>query len=188
MGAASEIIIINGSGLVGKDEVIRITNQLLGPARSVYSFSTIDTVKEACRRFFKVDPERDKNDAKRRFWSDVKDAWTRYNDGPFHEVLALVGTLDNLDGPAAPSPLVFLHVREPAEIAKLKTHFGARCHRLLVRNPRPPVPATHADQNVEQAEYDFLIENDGNLDDLRARVQAFLREVLGPEIRFNRNP
>jgi hypothetical protein len=182
-----EIVIINGSGTAGKDETIRHASRLLAGIHSVYNMSTIETVKQACRNFFGVDPEHDKTDAKRRFWSAVKAAWVQYNNGPFLEMQKMIEVLDahHLYGDPAGRPIVFIHVREPDEIYKFKRHYGARCHRLLVRNKRARVPDTTADRNVESGFYDYLIENNADQDELCAKVQAFLREILGPDVRFN---
>ena len=95
-----EIVIINGSGTAGKDETIRHASRLLAGIHSVYNMSTIETVKQACRNFFGVDPEHDKSDAKRRFWSAVKAAWVQYNNGPFLEMQKMIEVLAFLSNPA----------------------------------------------------------------------------------------
>ena len=168
-----KIIVINGNAADGKDSFVRFVKEQFEGI--VLNHSTVDTVKAAAK-LFGADEQICKGDAERRLWSDMKDAWTRYCDGPFNEILHKADVFEKnvaVDQPA----LFFVHVREPEEIGKLKTHFGSQCITLLVKGANTHVPDNHADQNVENYEYDALIDNTGTLEDLKRSAKAFIENL-----------
>ena len=69
----------------------------------------------------------------------------------------------------------FIHCREPEEIQKFVDREEAKT--LLVRRPEVEnlEQSNHADQNVFNYNYDFIIENNGDLKDLRIKAMKFVR-------------
>lgn len=174
------VIIINGKGGSGKDTICDILNKHY----PVTNISTITKVKQAARLIFGWDG-RTKSDADRKFLSDLKDLWTKYNDGPFKYAMDQYWKF--IDKPeAAYKEILVIHVREPQEIEKLKKaidHGGyVRCVTLLVKSDRTEEHdyGNHADDMVEDYPYNYVYHNDGALEDLDQNFMRFFHTVMVP--------
>lgn len=164
------VFIINGTGGAGKDTVCEMFATLC-PTRSVSSITPIVEIA----RFAGWDGVKTRE--ARRLLSRLKEAFTEYNDLSFRYCVQQVQTfLESED------QLLFLHVREPEEIERLRKAIGPRCRTLLVR--RSGVSGhplgNRSDDEVEMYHYDAVIENNGTLADLSAKVKKFLRNLENP--------
>lgn len=75
-----------------------------------------------------------------------------------------------------------LDIREPKEIEKAKKAFGAKTI-LIKRNNVKIITSNMADAGVFDYDYDFVIENNGTLDDFYWTVYNFAKEnILNKEI------
>lgn len=165
------IIVLNGLPESGKDTFASfVAKHFKG---GVVMHSTIDTVKLMALDWFGVEFDVDKNLKKRRLWSDIKDAWTRYNNGPFKELKQLVCVLDKRDDDPV---CVITHVREPEEIARIKKEYGTRCATVLVKRMAVAGAevSNHADQDIENYLYDVTINNDSGVEDLERLAKRFV--------------
>ena len=168
-----KLIVINGVAANGKDSFVKFVDFYFpGP---VVNHSTVDTVKKA-GKLFGSDEAVAKTDADRRLWSDLKDAYTRYCNGPFKEIVKLVGELKNeiTDAPI----IMFAHIREPEELQKVKDEFGDECITLLVTGLNDHIPDNHADQNVMNYCYDIIIKNDSGIDQLENTAKKFVQSLI----------
>ena len=78
------IVIINGAGGSGKDTFVNfVKNYFPG---TVKNHSTVGVVKQAAR-LFGAKEELRKGEAERALWCKLKDAYTAYNDGPYHDAV-----------------------------------------------------------------------------------------------------
>ena len=69
--------------------------------------------------------------------------------------------------------VVFIHVREPKEIERLKIALNA--NTLLIKNDNIMSEfGNHADDMVENYEYDYVITNNGTLQDLEKSAKIFV--------------
>ncbi len=166
MGKA--VFIINGTGGVGKDTVCEMAAALC-PVRSVSSITPIVEIARSAGW------DGVKTPASRRLLSRLKDAFTEYNDLPFRYCMQQVEEFL-----AGSERLMFLHVREPREIERLRQAVGPCCHTLLVRRPgvSGQLLGNPSDDGVEGYQYDAVIENDGGLDELREKVADFVAAFL----------
>lgn len=162
-----QIFVINGSGGAGKDTVCQIAAQ----AYRVRNVSSITPIVEIAR-FAGWDGV--KTPAARRLLARLKEAFTEYNDLSFRYCMEQLEQFRQSPG----EQILFVHIREPEEIARFCAAAGAGCSTLLVRRPslaaRGPL-GNRADDSVEQFAYDHVLQNDGSLDQLRARVLDFLQ-------------
>ena len=73
---------------------------------------------------------------------------------------------------------MFMHIREPQEIEKAVKEFGAKA--ILVTNDKvETIKSNHADSNVFNYGYDFIIDNSGTLEELKEMAMVFCEnEVL----------
>lgn len=166
------IIIINGAATSGKDEVVKIAARLL-QSTEIFNLSTIDNVKEACNRYFGFNYDI-KDEKSRKFLSDIKDAWTEFNNGPFIDILVEIKYIKLHFN----NYIIFVHCREPSEIQKFKDYYKDKCVTLLITRPDITIPHNHADQNVNMYKYDYYIKNDGSINDLQEKVKEFINTIL----------
>lgn len=174
-----KVYITNGSAENGKDSFA----EFLAKYISVFKYSSIDLVKE----MFEVVGvnKKEKTEKKRKLWSDGKDLLTKYDDIPFKDITSIVVDFKNNK---IETEVLLIDIREPEEIARAVETFGAES--ILVRNPDAvKIESNHADRNVENYEYDYIIENDGTLEQLDKVAKMFCCDVIcGEHISNNHKP
>lgn len=160
-----KIVIINGSGGVGKDEFVNICSKLVKTS----NISSIDKVKDAAKIFGWGGGKTEKD---RLFLSNLKEVWDKYNGGSMayiaESICAFVRSEDQL---------LFIHVREPRNIDAIKLCF--ECETLLITSNRVnKIQSNMADANVEDYDYDHVIHNDYTLDHLKQSAELFIRYIF----------
>ncbi|MFA5558819.1 MAG: hypothetical protein WDA59_05090 [Methanofastidiosum sp.] len=161
------IYIINGSGGSGKDLFVQYCGHFL----SVYNISSVDKIKEAAK-ILGWNGEKDENS--RYFLAHMKYLSSRYNNHPYEYIKEQIEYfLENSD-----LDIMFIHIREPEEIDKVKKDFD--CKTILIRNSNvKEIKSNEADANVEDYKYDIVIDNSGTLDDLKKKVFDFINMIVG---------
>ena len=167
-----QIFIINGSGGVGKDTFVDLVsvelNDKLKHFHTVINYSSVDKVKEIAR---KIGWDGKKSEKDRKFLSDLKILTSSYCDMPFesmkNKMIEFLGDEE--------SKLLFLHIREPEEIERAVKAFKAKTI-LIVRDSVRHITSNMGDKNVFKYKYDFVIENNGTIEDLREKAKEFLKE------------
>lgn len=163
-----KVFITNGSATNGKDTFAK----MIGNYISTYKYSSIDLVKDMLE--FAGIPKEPKTEEKRLLYSDTKDRLTKYDDIPFKDVTSIVTDFKNNKIEAE---VLLIDIREPEEIARAVKTFGAET--ILVRNPNAiKIESNHADRDVENYEYDYIIENNGTLKQLEKVAEYFVREII----------
>ena len=112
-------------------------------------YSSIDKVKYIAKQ---CGWDGTKNEKSRKFLSDLKVLTSKFNNMP-------------------------LDIREPKEIEKAKKAFGAKTI-LIKRNDVKSITSNMADAGVFDYDYDFVIENNGTLDDFYWAVYNFAKENI----------
>lgn len=157
------VVIVNGQPESGKTTFENYVKQFMG-SNFVYIYSTIDYVKELA-----IDAGWDgsKTPENRKFLSDLKDLLTKWDDVPFKKTLKVAEAIKyemQYYGIDNNSWILFVDCREPEEIKKLVEATGGKS--LLIRRASHEIEAScHADKNVEEFEYDEILENNGELRD-----------------------
>lgn len=165
------IVIINGAPRVGKDTVCQIAEEILGK-KFCHSLSSIDEIK---RIALIGGWNGEKNPRSRKFLSDLKDLFSKFNDMPFNTIINKVKEImDEYDyyDIKENSYIIFIHVREPEEILRLVTKLNAIT--LLIKRENNEIISNHADSLVNDYTYDYTILNTGTLDELKKQVHQFL--------------
>lgn len=169
-----QIFIINGSGGVGKDLFVKIVKEILDKQSQLFptviNFSSVDKVKEIAKI---IGWNGSKNEKDRKFLSDLKLLTTDYNDMPFESLKAKVHYFNH-----SLAQLLFLHIREPQEIDRAKQEFNAKTV-LVKRDSVEQIISNMADANVYNYNYDFVIENNGSIEDLKETARKFLLQIGG---------
>lgn len=160
-------VVINGKGGAGKDTFIKLCSRYTG----VISHSSVYWVKQAAEVLGWTGG---KHLADRKFLSDLKDLSTWYNDGPFE---SLKDIYEKANKPHVHCDILFLHVREPNEIERCVREFDAKT--LLIRRPtsNEGVYGNHADDCVENFNYDYIVDNDGSIEDLEEQAKEFILKL-----------
>lgn len=174
-----QVVIINGSAGVGKDTFVEqvrycFLSNTKTPYPNVINYSSVDWIKKIA---ISMGWDDTKDEKSRKFLSDLKDLSTWYNDMPFN---CMKDKVDSFKDERSQEEILFLHIREPEEIARAAKEFGAKT--LLIRNSRVEhVLSNRADADVFEYEYDYLVNNLGTIEDLREDAFEFLKwlEVEG---------
>lgn len=169
-----QIFIINGSGGVGKDTFVEMVsvelNDIFKRFHTVINFSSIDRVKEIAKEIGWDGKKTEKN---RKFLSDLKYLTKKYCDMPFESMRNKVNEFMKNEN----SVVLFLHIREPEEIARAVKEFDAKTV-LVVRDSVEHIISNMSDENVFNYNYDFIIDNSGTKEELNNSVKKFVQEVI----------
>lgn len=162
-----QIIIINGQGGVGKDTICDIVKKHYG----VKIVSSIDMIK-AIAIYGGWDKQKDLKG--RKLLSDLKLAFSEYNDLPFKQMIHEIKIFKNFRD----EQILFIHVREPDEIKKLVSEYPEIKTLLITRGESQLNFGNMADDNVENYDYDFVFENNGELENLENDFMCFFENKV----------
>ncbi len=173
MNSSLKVVIVNGKPGVGKTLVEQLAAEILGQAFCEQR-STVDKVKEIA---YEIGWDGIKNLKSRKLLSDLKDICTEYNDMPVNDILNYLKQWENdlrYYGVENLPHVFFIDDREPEHIERLKGLLDATT--LLIRRPGDEETeiSNHADKNVFNYDYDWVINNNGTINDLRGEVERFI--------------
>lgn len=161
-----QIYILNGMGGCGKDTFAKF----LGEVCTVFKYSSVDRVKQIA---YECGWEGGKTERDRKFLSDLKCLLSDYNDLPFDDVTKR--TMDFMFDEDA--IVMLIDIREPAEIERAAVAYNAKT--ILIKNDNIPfISSNMADAGVYGYNYDFVIENNGTLEEFREKAHAFAKEHI----------
>lgn len=162
-----QIIIINGQGGVGKDTICDIVKKHYGTK----VVSSIDRIK-AIAIYGGWDGQKDLKG--RKLLSDIKLAFSEYNDLPFKQIAHEIKIFKDF----RKEQILFIHVREPEEITKLISEYPEIKTLLIIRGENPSEFGNMADDNVLNYNYDFVFENNGKLENLERDFLEFFESKM----------
>lgn len=161
------ILIVNGMARCGKDTFAALLNKIT----MVYKCSSITAIKRIaikCGWDGKSKTEKD-----RKFLSDLKELTSAYNDLAFNDIEKEVQIFKN----SYLHDVMIIDIREPAEIERAKKEFGAKT--VLIKNDRVPyISSNMADANVYNYTYDYVVENNGTMDEFKENIKKFYKDLL----------
>ena len=163
------VLVINGAGGVGKDTLCAMAAKNF----KVENISSITPIKEIAA---KMGWNGTKDDKSRKFLADLKQLSVEYNDYP--TLWAAERYEEFLQGD---KEVLFVHIREPEEIAKFVRATGGRAKALLIRGGARMAKRTYgnaADDCVENYSYDYYFVNDKTLAEAEAEFCKFIGEIL----------
>jgi len=168
------IIIINGSARSGKDKFTNFFKKHYD--YETVNWSTVDKVKEIAKRNFNWDGK--KTDDARLFLSELKRIWNDLNDGPFEYITNKISKhqlkIDNYID--RENMVYFIHCREPEEIQKFIDKYK-NCITILLKRDDRRVPNNNSDKNVNNFDYDYIIDNNGIENDLKNEAISFINKI-----------
>ena len=161
-----KIYILNGVGTSGKGEFA----SRIGKFIPTIKYSIIDMIKEVAES---LGWNGSKTEKDRKFLSDLMDLATEYNDNPYKDVKSLVDAFKT----ELPEEVLIIDMRDPKDIARAVKDFEAET--ILIENPNVrKIESNHADANVKNYNYDYIIKNDGTLEQLDKMAYLFCEQVI----------
>ena len=131
--------------------------------QKILILSTIDYVKDVAKNIGWDGTKTFKN---RRMLSDLKDLLTRWNDSPHQSVCNKINNIN--DDVAA----IFIDSREPEDIQRFIEEYHATT--VLVQRGKEIITyGNHADDRVDDFDYDICVDNSRGLNELFAEAQIF---------------
>ena len=170
-----KVFIINGKGGSGKDTFVNYFTEQAG-AQFVLNISTVDYIKDIALNLGWMG---EKDNLSRKFLSDLKDMATYWGDIPFQDVAEKTRRFnDELTSFGVEKRgFVFIHCREPQEIQRLLNELPYSNYSLLLRRRGLEDFGNHADDEVENFSYDYIIENNYGLENLKHQAILFYNQV-----------
>ncbi len=166
------VLVINGSGGVGKDTLC----EMAAAHYRVCNVSSITPIKEIAKL---CGWEGQKDDGSRRFLADLKALTTAYNDYPTRWILDKYREFSTSE-----DQIMFVHIREGSEITKFVQGTGGIAKTLLIRGGKRMAEKSAAgygnaaDDNVEDYPYDYYYTNDLPLQETERAFLAFLANIV----------
>ena len=172
-----QIFIINGSGGSGKDSFIEIVDKQFWEKCAVANYSSVTKVKEIAKA---IGWDGSKTERDRKFLSDLKLLTIEYNDMPMNDMKKMTNYFMNIHVDIPTPRILFLHIREPEEIAKAINEFKEYNAKaiLIKRDSIKHIVSNMADRNVYDYNYDIVINNDGTLEELEEKAKCFMNDFL----------
>ena len=163
--------IINGSARVGKDTFVELFSDFFKDYNKVIvnNISTVGYIKAIARDSFGWDDVKDEKG--RQLLSDLLDADVKYQNGPFKRTTSIISKFKMMN--STMNIINFIHSREPSEIKKYKNELE-NSRTILIRRELNDSYSNHADQNVENYIYDFIINNNGTIKDYKKLIHSFI--------------
>lgn len=166
--------IINGRPRSGKDTFVNFCLEELGAFGKL--ISTVDFVKKIAT---KCGWDRTKTPKNRKFLSDLKDLLTNWGDVPYKKTLQEIDMfkfdLDYWD--VSDKGVVFIMCREPKEIERFERELNAKSVLIQRASVEFEQQSNHADSEVLNHKYDYIIENNGTVDELKEKAKEFLKNL-----------
>lgn len=164
-----KVYILNGAATSGKNTFVDMCNEYIKTSHYSYVEYARTKIAPLCGY------QGGKSNKERDFLSDLNDLLIKYYDLPFKDITIMVDNFYSEYTPSGVDSALFIDIREPDAIDRACKTFDAKS--ILIKNDRvSPVESNHADANVENYNYDYIIENSGNIQDLRDSVVTFLKE------------
>ncbi|CAG1771985.1 hypothetical protein BAC3_02232 [uncultured bacterium] len=164
------VFVINGAAGTGKDTFINLTRELFAGNVNVATYSSVDEVKQ----WLKDNEGWDgiTKDASIRFrMHEIKQMMVADNNRPTRYLLEKIAQTED-------NSIVFLHIREPEEIAKLLQEYP---EAQTIHIDREGIERfdNPADSRTAQFIYDYYVTNPGNdIEQFREVVRQFILQNL----------
>ena len=159
------VVVINGAGGVGKDTMCGFAAQ----EYKVRNVSSVDPIKAIARM---AGWDGDKSDKSRKMLSDLKMLFTQYNDLCLRYITEQYGQFLTGD-----EQVMFVHIREPEEIARFVAVAPEHIKTLLITNSAKEqhVYQNASDDNVSEFDYDAVYDNKLSLEETEKAFLDFFR-------------
>ena len=172
-----QLIIINGIGGSGKSTFCGYCKVAAQDRAHVYELSTVDYIKKVASM---CGWNGGKTTKDRTFLSDLKMAFTKWNNAPINEVFNSIKR--SIKESPEDNHIFFINSREPEDIEVIYNKAkkaGYPIIRILVHNPNIVVnEVPELIEGITSITYDKYIENDKDIHNLYKKAEEFITEIL----------
>lgn len=168
------VVLLNGSATCGKNTFVEQLSSIV----KVEHWSTVDKYKDILKQFFPLEyNEEHKTDHIRQFLSEFKALSTKYFNDPYNETMKKI--FEFFESPSD-AEILFIDIREPEEIQKILNRFSNdEVVTLLIDNPNKECNmSNNSDANVFDFTYDWIVVNDGTIEDLKENAKIFYENLF----------
>lgn len=168
------VVVINGYPGVGKSTFSDICCEIAFPYGK--SLSTVDFIKGIA---LLAGWDGAKDEKNRKFLSDLKRIMTDWGEVPMKKLEEAINEherelkFNDFDPKKA---IFFVHCREPEEIQKIVDKYNA-ITLIVSREDIEKSLSNDSDKNVELFSYDYMVKNNGSLQNLEIIAKSFLDEL-----------
>lgn len=179
----TKVIIINGYPRSGKDTFAEYICCLADKKYDVETlkYSTVDTIKEIAHDFL------DWNGEKTAYWRDKLSKMKDFFELEFKlsesEIIKIINS--SKEDVGSNGFLFTVMIREPKQIEQTvglinQLYSDVDCFTVFIdRNLADKSHDNHADANVSDYNYDFVIYNNEGLDEFKKESKKFLKKIMG---------
>lgn len=183
-----DVVCINGSNKTGKDFFIRLFKACVARRELsvlIHNVSSIDPYRYAFQNLFSGERYRG-SDEQREALNSLKKLAVSYNDAPFEYIKERISDqwIKAVSRKKLDRLIVFVHVREPDEIAKIGEWYGNDIvTTVLIEADGPLADRLHiadndADKNVSEYDYDLCVGNIGDIKQLTNQSDRLITYLL----------
>lgn len=167
-----KVIVFNGKGGSGKTTGQEFIKQWGKKYYHLFYFtSIIDYVKNHAKIF---GWNNDKSEKGRKFLCDLKNILSEYNDIPFQTIIKDIELKKSQN-----YELYFVDMRQADDIERLKRECSCEVITVLVdRKTNIDKYGNSADDNVMDCSYDYVIDNNGAMEELRYSAITLTKKIL----------
>jgi dephospho-CoA kinase len=174
-----KVVVINGKAGVGKDTFVSIFSK--NYKHRVKNYSSIDRIKKIAELCFGWNGI--KTAKSRKLLSNLKKNWSDFNNGPIKDIVSKIKkdiTYCNSVNINTVNNIYFVHIREPHEIKKLNRYFD-NIITLLIERETVEFD-NYSDKNVNKFEYDYIINNNNDINNLKIEVNEFINFIIDKKV------
>lgn len=166
-----KIYILNGVGTAGKQEFFNYIRDIAWERDNslIGQISIIDPIKKLVLDSYIWNGEKDKKG--RKLLYDLKCVLDSYNDFSYQKIKDRITCAW-----ASKLEAFFIDARDPKDINRFVNDYRART--ILIKRNGIDSWGNPADDNVEKYKYDFVIENNETLEELREKAERFYLEEI----------
>ena len=170
-----KVVVVNGMPESGKTTFQEACQYTCGMTLTtkVNIMSSVEYVKQVARDLGWDGTKTDKN---RKFLSDLKRTLTEWDDVVFKKIKERLHLLIS----SGYDYIVFVDIREPEEIARAAKELNATTVLLRRESVETKTYSNVSDMSVFDYQYDVVIDNNGDLEDLQVKAEDFLFTHLLP--------
>lgn len=166
-----QIYVINGKPRAGKDQFVHFCEEHTLWCKNI---STVDFVKFIAQECGWDGTKTPKN---RAFLSNLKRLLTEWDDVPYKRVIREIDQFEDevkFWDFSTDEAIVFIHCRESEEIDKFVKWIGAETILIRRESVENIDQSNSSDDGVFDYTYDYIIENNGTLEELEQSAMTFL--------------
>lgn len=181
-----KLIITNGTGGAGKDTFYKmVANRLQALGYEVFRYSYVQYTRDMLSEWGGIDTSA-KTDKDRQLLAGINHALEEYSDIPFRDCCEFID--ENLftyktryeptENQFVPSDVnfIFLDVRVPEVINRFRERYQ-NTQTVFVHNGEVN-SATAEDKGVYNYQYDYVVDNTGNIDNLKEQADRYANYII----------